>query len=89
MEDVKIFNKQTRQLTSQPVKLQFWPPTGRLRIIGFPDASYRNNEDASSQRGTAEYCTEFREHSSKDGMSDGSLVDYESQKIKRTAVAEL
>ena len=48
--DVKVLNKQMRQLKSQPVKLQFWPPTGRLRIIGFPDASYRNNEDGSLQR---------------------------------------
>ena len=49
--DVKDLNKLARQLKSQPVKLQFWPLTGPLRIIGFPDASYRNNEDASSQRG--------------------------------------
>ena len=38
------------------------------------------------------YLAELREHSSKDGTSHGSLVDYESQKIKRnvlsTTVAE-
>ena len=38
------------------------------------------------------FLTELREHSSNDGMSHGSLVDYESQMIKRTilstAVAE-
>ena len=49
--DVKALNKLARQLKSQPEKLQFWPLTGPLRIIGFPDASYRNNEDGSSQRG--------------------------------------
>ena len=38
-----------RQLKSQPVKLQFSPLTGPLRIIWFLDASYRNNEDGSSQ----------------------------------------
>ena len=43
--DVKALNKLARQLMSPPVKLQFWPLTGPLRIIGFPDASYRNNED--------------------------------------------
>ena len=36
--DVKALNK-------------FWPLAGSLRITGFPDASYRNNEDESSQRG--------------------------------------
>ena len=44
--DVKALNKLARQLKSQPVKLQFWPLTGPLRIILFPDASYRNNEEA-------------------------------------------
>ena len=34
----------------------------------------------------AVFFTELREHSSKDGMSHGSLVDYEGQKIKRTVV---
>ena len=49
--DVKALNKLTRQLKSQPVRLQFSPLTGPLRIIGFRDASYRKNEDGSSQRG--------------------------------------
>ena len=32
--------------------LHFWPlsaKNGPLRIVAFPDASYRNNEDKSSQ----------------------------------------
>ena len=78
---------------SQPVKLQYWPLTGPLRILGFLDASYRNNDDGSSQRGMTVFLAESRERSSKDGMSNGSLVDYESQKIKKivlsTTVAEL
>ena len=90
--DVKTLNKLARQLKSQPVKLQFWPLTGPFRIIGFPDASYRNNDDRSSQRGMTMFF-ELRERSSKDGMSHGSLVDYESQKMERTvlstSVAEL
>ena len=48
--DVKALNKLARQLKSQPVKLQIWPLTGPWRILGFLDASYRNNEDGSSQR---------------------------------------
>ena len=85
--DVKALNKLARQLKSQPVKLQFWPLTGRLSIIGFPGASYRNNEDGSSQRGMTVFLAESRERMSKDGMSYGSLIDYESQKIKRTVLS--
>ena len=49
--DVKALNKLARQLESQPVSFQFWPLTGPLRLMDFPDASNRNNEDGSSQRG--------------------------------------
>ena len=84
---MKALNKLTRQLKSQPVKLQCWPLAGPLRIIGFPDAFYRNNEDGSSQRGMKILPSEVREGSSKDGMSYGSLIDYESQKIKKTVLS--
>ena len=47
--DARALNKLARQLNPQPVQLQFWPRTGLLRIIGFLDASYRNNKDGSSQ----------------------------------------
>ena len=79
--DVKSLNKLARQIKSQPVKLQYWPLTEPLRILGFPDASYRNNEDGSSQRGMAVFLAESRERSSRDGMTYGSLIDDESQKI--------
>ena len=89
----KSSNKLAGQLQSQPVKLQFWPLTGSLRIIGFLDSSYRNNEDGSSQRGMTVSSAELREHSAKDWISYGSIVNYESQKIKRkvlsTTVAEM
>ena len=49
--DVKALNKLASQIESQPVKLQHSPLTGPLRILGFPDASYRNNDGGSSQRG--------------------------------------
>ena len=85
--DVKAFNKLTKQLKSQPVKVQFWPPTGLWRIIGFPDASHRNNENGSSQRGMTVFLEESRKRSSKYGMSYGSLIDYECQKIKKTVLS--
>ena len=42
--DVEALNKRARQIKPLPVKLQFWPLTGPLRIIGFPDASYRKTK---------------------------------------------
>ena len=90
---MKALNKLARQLKSQPVKLQFSPLTGPLRTLRVPDASYRNHEDGSSQRGMAVFSPKSRERSSKDGMSYGSLIEYGSQKIKKfvlsTSVAEL
>ena len=53
-----------------------------MRILRFPDASYINNDDNSAQRGMTVNLAESRERSSKDGMSCGSLVAYESQKMK-------
>ena len=47
--DVKSLNKLARQIKSQPVKLQYWPLTRPFRILGIPDASYRNNDDGSSR----------------------------------------
>ena len=64
--------------TSQSVKLQFWPLTGPLRILGLSDASHRNNDEGSSRRGMAVFLSESRERSRKNGMSYGSLVDFES-----------
>ena len=85
--DVKSLNKLATQIKSQPVKLQYWPLTGPLRILGFPDASYRNNDDGSSQRGMTVFLAESRERSSRDGMACVSLVDCESQKIKKTVLS--
>ena len=84
--DVKARNKLARQIKSQPVKFKFWPLTGPLRILGFPDACYRNNHDGSSQRMTV-FLAESRERPSEDGTSYGSLIDYESQRIERTVLS--
>ena len=91
--DVRALNKLARQLKSQPVKLQFCPLAGPLRILGFLDVPHRNDEDGSSQRGMTVFLTEPREPSSKDGTTYGRLIDFESQKIKKivltTSVAAL
>ena len=48
--DVREINKTVRTLKSQYIDARFWPVKGPQRIIGMPDASYRNNADKSSQR---------------------------------------
>ena len=59
--DVEALNKLARQLKSQPVKLQYWPLTEPLRILGLPDASYRNIDDGSLQRGMTVFLAESGE----------------------------
>ena len=56
------------------------------RMIAFPDASYRNNEDGASHRDMAVFLSESRERSTKDKMSYGNLIEFESQRIKRTVL---
>ena len=48
-------------------------------MLGFPDASHRNNDDGSSQQSMTVFLEESRERSSRDGMTFGSLIDCESQ----------
>ena len=85
--DVKFFNMLARQSKSQSVELQYWPLPGSSRILGFLDASYRNNDDGSSQKGMTLFLEESREPSSRDGMAYGSLIDYESLNIKMTMLS--
>ena len=47
--DVREINKVVRAMKSQYVVARFWPLKGHQRTLGFPDASYRNNSDKSSQ----------------------------------------
>ena len=82
--DVKTLNKLVRSIRTVPVTLRFWPLKGKSRILGYPDASYRNNADKSSQRGQAIFVAQER-GSSPNGF--GSLVDFESHKIKRTTLS--
>ena len=83
--DVKYINKLVRAIRARPVRLYFWPLKGDCRIIGLPDASFKNNEDHSSQRGQVVFIAEPRRPSKEN--TRGSLVDYESKKIKRTTLS--
>ena len=79
-------NKLVRQIKSRPVTLRYWPLKGDLRIMGIPDASYKNNEDKSSQRAHVIFLCEARDERSGTRVS-GSLVDYESHKITATTMS--
>ena len=82
---MKQLNKLVRKIRAEVITLIFWPLVGKNRIIGYPDASFRNNADKSSQRGMAIFIAEPRDPKKTD--TRGSLVDYESQKIKRTVLS--
>ena len=87
----KELNKLVRTIRAQPVTLRFWPLKGPHRLIGLPDASFKNNQDKSSQRGEVVFLAEARRKGERNGK--GSLIDFESKKIKQstpsTTVAEL
>ena len=89
---LRELNKLVRQIKGQPVTMKFWPLKGKLRLLGIPDASYKNNEDKSSQRAHVIFLCESRKEYASASLH-GSLVDYESHKItvttQSTTVAEL
>ena len=89
---VRELNKLVRQVKSATVTMNFWPLNGKLRFVGIPDASYKNNEDKSSQRAHVIFLAEERSANAPASVK-GTLVDYESHKIsvttQSTTVAEL
>ena len=91
--DVRTINKTVRTIKSIPLGMRFWPLHGKTRIVGYPDAFYRNNEDKSSQRAHVIFLAEERDLRKGSSNSRGSLIDYETHKITAktmsTTVAEL
>ena len=63
--DIREINKVVRALKSQYVDGRFWPLKGSQRILGMPDASYRNNSDKSGQRAHVIFLAEDRKLPSK------------------------
>ena len=49
--DVKELNKVVCMVKDKPQRLLYAPIKGVPRLMGFPDAAYKNNADGSSQRG--------------------------------------
>ena len=58
--DMRALNKVARTIRATPQRLAFWPLKGELRIIGYPDASFRNKDDKPSQRGQVIFLAEPR-----------------------------
>ena len=79
--DIRTLNKLVRSIKNEPADLRYWPLKGNMRLIGFPDAAYRNNRDSSSQRGQAISIAQER---TQHPHYRGSLVDFESHKINKT-----
>ena len=74
--DCRNVNKLVRAIKAAPVALHFWPLQGQLRLLGFPDASYKNNEDKSSQRALTIFLAEDR-NTKASTDARGSLIEYE------------
>ena len=91
--DIRSLNKIVRTIRAKPQRLIFHDLKGKLRLIGYPDASYRNNADTSSQRGQVIFLAEPKistlrgQPPAGGGDSRGSLVEYESTKIRRTTLS--
>ena len=84
--DCRNVNKLARAIKAAPVALHFWPLQGRLRLLDFPDVSYKNNEDESSRRALTIFLAEERcSRASTD--SRGSLIEYESHEIIQTTMS--
>ena len=88
--DVRELNKLVRILKATEVELRFWPLKGNLRILGYPDASYRNNDDKSSQRAHVIFLAEERNPKLK-GMKQSAAAasskknDFSESSIKETS----
>ena len=83
--DCKTLNKLCRQIVGDPMELMFWPLQGDPRLVAMPDAAFRNNSDKSSQRAVVIFMAEPRKEKSKN--TRGSLIFFESTKIKRTTLS--
>ena len=83
--DCKALNKLCKQIVNDPMELKFWPLEGQPRLMAMPDAAFRNNSDKSSQRAMVIFMSEPRKEKSRN--SRGSLIFFESTKIKRTTLS--
>ena len=83
--DCKALNRLCKQIVNDPMELKYWPLEGNPRLMAMPDAAFRNNSDKSSQRAMVIFMSEPRKEKSRN--SRGSLIFFESTKIKRTTLS--
>ena len=83
--DCKALNKLCKQIATDPMELRFWPLEGSPRLLAMPDAAFRNNSDKPSQRAMVIFMGEQRKAKQKN--TRGSLIFFESSKIKRTTLS--
>ena len=83
--DCNALNKLCKQIVNDPMELKYWPLEGNPRLMAMPDAAFRNNSDKSSQRAMVIFMSEPRREKSRN--SRGSLIFFESTKIKRTTLS--
>ena len=83
--DCKALNKLCKQIVNDPMELKYWPLEGNPRLMAMPGAAFRNNSDKSSQRAMVIFMSEPRKEKSRN--SRGSLIFFESTKIKRTTLS--
>ena len=81
----KELNKLCRSIKQEPADMRIWPLKSKPRILGIPDAAFRNNSDKSSQRAMTIFTADDRVKGKRD--TRGSLVFFESTKIKRTTLS--
>ena len=80
--DCKALNTLREWIVNDPMELKFWPLEGHPRLMA---AAVRNNSDKSSQRAMVIFMSEPRTEKSRN--SRGSLIFFESTKIKRTTLS--
>ena len=69
------------------MELMFWPLQGDPRLFAMPHAAFRNNSEKSSQRAMVIFTAEPRREKSRN--TKGSLIFFESTKIKRTTLSTI
>ena len=76
----KELNKLCRQIRSEEAELWVWPVKGSPRILGIPDAVFRNNSDKSSQGAMTIFISDERVKNRRD--TRGSLVFFETTRLR-------
>ena len=86
--DVRELNKLVRVLKATEIELRFWPVKGPLRILAYPDASYRNNDDKSSQRAHVIFPAEQRNPNLKNKDLSALAESSKKKQFKESEISE-